>query len=102
MGTLIKYTPEVTAELIEKHTAGISIADLAEYFDVPERSIIAKLSSLGLYKKKGYLTKQGEPVVRKEEYIERLAKLLNVQADRLESLEKVNKSVLKLIEEALK
>ena len=64
---------------------------------VPDRSIIAKLSSLGVYKKKEYLTKRGEVPVKKEEYIDRIAKLLDVNAEFLESLEKVNKAVLALI-----
>lgn len=101
MGTVKTYTPEVTAKLIEDFKADVPIASLAEELGVPERSVIAKLSSLGLYKRKGYLTKQGEPTIKKEEYIERIAQLLNVAADRLESLEKANKNVLKLIEVAL-
>ena len=64
---------------------------------VPDRSVIAKLSSLGVYKKKEYLTKRGEVPVKKEEYIDRIALLLDVNAEFLESLEKVNKSVLALI-----
>lgn len=69
---------------------------------VPERSVIAKLSSLGIYKKKEYLTKRGETPIKKEEYIERIAALLDVNSDMLESLEKVNKSVLALLEQKLK
>lgn len=98
----MKYTPEVTADISSKYLAGASAEELAAQLDVPVRSIIAKLASIGLYKKKEYLNKRGEVPVRKEEYIDRLAKLLNVNIDRLESLEKVNKSVLILLEEALK
>jgi len=47
------------------------------------------------------LTKRGEIPVKKDEYIERIAKLLDVNSDMLESLEKVNKSVLALIEKKL-
>jgi hypothetical protein len=54
-----------------------------------------------VYKKKEYLTKRGEIPIKKEEYIERIAKLLDVNAEILESLEKVNKSVLALIERKL-
>ena len=75
--------------------------DIAEGLGVPERSVIAKLSSLGVYKKKEYLTKRGEVPVKKDEYIERIARLLDVNSDMLESLEKVNKSVLALIERKL-
>lgn len=98
----MKYTPEVSAKLVEDYKAGVSISSLAEQLDVPERSIIAKLASLGAYQKKQYLNKRGEPSVKKEEYIDRLAKLLDVNIDRLESLEKANKSVLILLENALK
>ena len=54
-----------------------------------------------MYKKKEYLTKRGELPIKKEEYIERIANLLDVNAEILESLEKVNKSVLALIERRL-
>lgn len=64
---------------------------------MPERSVIAKLASLGIYKKKEYRTKRGEVPVPKAEYIEKLAKLLDTDSEFLESLEKVNKSVLALI-----
>jgi hypothetical protein len=79
----------------------VSTEELAAQLDVPVRSVIAKLSSLGVYQKKSYLNKRGEVPVKKEEYIDRLAVLLNVSIDRLESLEKVNKNVLKLLEDAL-
>lgn len=97
----MKYTPEVSVKLVEDYKAGVPISSLAEQLGVPERSIIAKLASLGAYQKKQYLNKRGEPPVKKEEYIDRLAKLLNVNIDRLESLEKVNKSVLILLEDRL-
>jgi Mn-dependent DtxR family transcriptional regulator len=97
----MKYTKEITDKLVADYLAGISVADIASALEVPERSVIAKLSSLGVYKKKEYLNKRGETPIKKEEYIERLAALLGVSSDRLESLEKVNKSVLILLETAL-
>ena len=105
----MKYTPELTKRIVDEYNAGTSILAISmaleseqfgngkEVEPVPERSIIAKLSSLGVYKKKEYLTKRGEIPVKKEEYIERIAKLLDVNAETLESLEKVNKSVLALL-----
>lgn len=74
---------------------------LSQNEPVPERSIIAKLSSLGVYKKKEYLTKRGEVPIKKEEYIDRIAKMLDCNAEFLESLEKVNKAVLALISSKL-
>ena len=88
-------------KLVKEYKAGVSVADLALEFDVPERSIIAKLSNLGVYIKKSYLNKRGEPPIKKEVYMDRIAKLLDVNLELIESLEKVNKSVLILLERAL-
>ena len=97
----MKYTQETTEQLRLDYLQGIAVSALAEGLGVPERSVIAKLSSLGVYKKKEYLTKRGELPVKKEEYIERIARLLEVNSDMLESLDKVNKSVLALLEKRL-
>ena len=97
----MKYTKEITDKLIADYLAEIPVEDIAAELDVQPRSVIAKLSSLGVYKKKEYRTKRGEIPVKKEEYIERIAKLLNVSLDVLESLEKVNKNVLALLEKTL-
>lgn len=98
----MKYTDEQTAELLHHHKLGESLPDLGARFGVPTRSIIAKLSQLGVYHRKPYLTKRGETPVSKEVLVERLATLLGVELDRLESLEKCNKSVLILLESQLK
>ena len=103
----MKYTQEITDKLVEQYRSGMTVQAISATMtlehgeSVPDRSIIAKLSSLGVYRKKEYLTKRGEPPVKKEEYIERIALLLDVNAEILESLEKVNKSVLALIEKRL-
>ena len=97
----MKYTPEATKKLVEDYEAGVTVLALAEQLQVPERSIIAKLSSLGVYQKKQYLNKRGEVPVKKSEHIERIAQLLNCNLELLESLEKVNKQVLLMIERNL-
>ena len=97
----MKYTPENTKQLIEDYKAGVTVSELAEQLQVPERSIIAKLSSLGVYQKKQYLNKRGEVPTKKAEHIERIAELLQVNLELLESLEKVNKQVLIMIEKNL-
>jgi hypothetical protein len=94
----MKYTNEQVVKLIEDYQSGKPVKDIAEEFKVPERSVIAKLSSLGVYKRKEYLNKRGEVPVKKEEYIERIATLLDINVELLESLEKVTKSALVLIE----
>ena len=97
----MKYTKEITDKLIEDYKGGTPVAALATQLDVPERSIIAKLSSLGVYQKKQYLNKRGELPVKKSQHIDKLATLLDVPPDQLESLEKVNKQVLVLLEKKL-
>jgi hypothetical protein len=94
----MKYTAESTKKLLEAYAAGSTVFSLAELMQVPERSIIAKLSSLGVYQKKQYLNKRGEVPTKKSEHIERIALLLKVNIELLESLEKVNKQVLIMIE----
>lgn len=100
----MKYTKEITDRLINEYKAApttTTVQNLAQELSVPERSIIAKLSSLGVYQKKQYLNKRGEVPTKKSEHIENIAKLLNMNLELLESLEKVNKSVLLVIEREL-
>ena len=97
----MKYTKEITDKIVEDYKIGITVAQIANTLSVPDRSIIAKLSSLGVYQKKTYVNKRGEVPVKKYEMIEELAQLLEVPSDQLESLEKVNKSVLILLKRRL-
>lgn len=97
----MKYTKEICDRMVQDYTSGVPAATIARDLDVPERSVIAKLSSLGVYQKKSYLNKRGEVPVKKSEHIERIATLLDTNLELLESLEKVNKTVLVMIERAL-
>ena len=97
----MKYTKEITDKIVEEYKLGKTTLEIAETLGVPDRSIIAKLSSLGVYQKKQYLNKRGEVPIKKQEHIEQLAQLLQVPSDQLESLEKVNKNVLVLIKNKL-
>ena len=74
---------------------------LASEYNIPKASIVAKLASLGIYKRRPYLNKWGESPKKKSEYIERIAEILEVPKESISSLEKVNKNVLRLIEEEL-
>ena len=101
MDVTMRYTPEIAQELQQRYQQGETPQTLALWLEVPERSVIAKLSSLGVYKKKQYTNKLGEVPVKKEYYIERLAQQLDQNIELLESLEKVNKRVLQLLVAAL-
>ena len=97
----MRYTKEITDRMCQLYGAKVPVLDIARELDVPERSIIAKLSSIGVYQKKTYVNKRGETPVKKSEHIENIAELLDCDLELLESLEKVNKVVLKLIESRL-
>ena len=97
----MRYTTEICNRLVQDYTTGVPVQQLAKQLELPERSIIAKLSSLGVYQRKTYVNKRGELPVKKSEHIERIATLLDCDLELLESLEKVNKIVLRLIESRL-
>lgn len=101
----MKYTKEIIEHITTAYTRNPcleTVRELARELGVSERSIIAKLSSIGIYKKKEYLNKRGEPPVKKEEYIERIAQLLDMNVELMESMEKVTKTVLVLMEARIK
>ena len=94
----MKYTQEIVDKLVADYESGVEVKDLAASLNVVERSVIAKLSSLGVYKRKSYVNKRGEAPLKKEYYIERIAALLDIDACLMESLEKTTKSALVLME----
>lgn len=98
------YTIEEIKILVDKYSAKPdldTVSSLAEELDKPIRSIISKLSALGIYKKKVYVSKTGELPVKKEIYIERISKLLDIDIALLESLEKVTKYALVLLDKKI-
>ena len=99
----LKYTPEIITNISSIYAAspGLeTVALLAAQYDVSPRSIISKLSSLGVYKKKAYLNKQGVAPIKKEVYIDGIATMLGIEPQLLESCEKVTKQALVQIFEA--
>lgn len=66
----MSYTPELTELIISEYSndpTRATVDRLAEEHGKSVRSIIAKLSSAGVYKAPERVTKSGEPIVRKEE-----------------------------------
>lgn len=97
----MQYTPELTQKLTESYSRLLDPKLVATELELEFRSVVAKLSQMGLYKKQEYLNKQGNPPKLKQELIEDLAKLLKTNSEILESLEKCNKNVLLLLIKAL-
>lgn len=95
------YTQEVILDMTARYKAqsdSAMVSTLAKELGVSDRSVIAKLSSLGIYVKKSYLNKRGEVPVSKDTYIDRIAKLLDMDPSMMDSLEKVTKQCLVLME----
>ena len=97
----VNYTAEQTVEIVTAYNAGETVEALAERFQKSVRSIVAKLSREGVYKKKEYKTKNGEAVVKKDAHADAIGAILKLAENDIESLTKANKSALRAIFEAL-
>ena len=97
----LNYTPEQTAQIVNEYTNGISVEMIAQNLGKSARSIVAKLSREGVYKKKVRTTKTGETVVKKDAHADAIGAILQLPENDIESLTKANKSALRAIFEAL-
>lgn len=98
------YTAEQTATLRVEYLANPTtetVEKLAELLGKTTRSIVAKLSREGVYKKKEYTTKTGEKVQKKDETADAIGAILRLNENDIESLTKANKTALKAIFAAL-
>lgn len=89
--------PAVLEKIISDYKSGVAVEVIAGSLNAPKRSIIAKLSALGIYKPKTYLSKNGEAPVKKDSLVDSIAEQLGLDAEFCSSLEKVNKAVLKVL-----
>jgi hypothetical protein len=93
------YTDEMVARMEEVYSANPTretAETLAAELEKPVRSVIAKLSNMGIYKAQARLTKSGAPVVRKEDIVAELQALVGVQVPTLAKATKVD--LQKLVE----
>ena len=87
------YTQEMVEFISDQYTAvptRATVDALAEKFNKTPRSIIAKLSALGLYIKAERVTKRGEPVVRKDELVAQVQASVGVELPSLAKMTKVD------------
>lgn len=98
---VVNYTPEMTAEMVEGYTSGMTVEMLAEKFGKTARSVIAKLSREGVYVKKEYVSKTGEKPVKKDATADAIGAILRLSENDTSSLAKANKVALKAIFDAL-
>jgi hypothetical protein len=97
----VNYTAEQTAQVVADYLAGVSVESIAEAMGKSVRSIVAKLSREGVYQKKTYTTKTGEPVQKKDATADAIGAILRLSEADTESLTKANKRALVAIFDAL-
>lgn len=95
----VNYTEEMVQRMEAEYQASPTretVEFLAEEFGKTTRSIVAKLSNLGIYKAPTRTTKAGKPVVRKAELVAQVSDALDLGVT-LESLEKASKADLEAL-----
>ncbi len=90
----VNYTPEQTATMLEAYAAGTTVEAIAESLGKTVRSVVAKLSREGVYRKKEYVSKTGERPVRKDETADKIGALAGLSDGEIDSLTKANKTAL--------
>ena len=96
------YTKEREAEMRKAYEAAPTretVDMLADSYGKSPRSIIAKLSNMGIYRAPPRLTKSGTPIVKKETLVAEIMERLGVVAP---SLVKANKQDLQRLTQVLR
>jgi len=96
------YTQEMIDVMTERYVAEptrATVEAIADEFGKTSRSVISKLSSLGIYQKPAATTKRGEPIVKKEVFVAEVQDALGVTVP---SMEKMTKADLHVLVAALK
>lgn len=103
------YTAEVVKDMTEAYTAAETdearaavVSEFAEKVGATAASVRAKLVSLGVYKAKARVTKNGEPVETKESIAREIAQMIDEDEDVMSSLASANKPALKKLRAYLK
>jgi len=87
------YSQAMVDRLTAEYTANpvrATVDALADEFDKTPRSIISKLSALGIYVKAERVTKRGEPVVRKDELVAQVQASVGRELPSLAKMTKVD------------
>ncbi|CAB4134502.1 hypothetical protein UFOVP273_121 [uncultured Caudovirales phage] len=98
------YTAEMEAVMREAYVAAPTeetVKALAEKLGKTTRSIVAKLSRMGVYVAKTYVTKTGEKPIKKDAHADAIGKVLKLSDGEIDSLAKANKTVLVKLWKAL-
>ena len=99
---IVNYTPEQENTLrVGYETDKKTVEELALIVGKTARSVVAKLSRMGIYKKKEYVSKTGEAPVKKDMQADTIGRILGLSENDTDSLTKANKTTLKAIMKAL-
>lgn len=98
---VVNYTPEQSAKMKTDYLNGVTVESIAAEMGKTVRSVIAKLSREGIYKKKEYVTKTGEKPVSKDTHADAIGAVLGLSEGEVDSLTKANKTALVKIFQAL-
>ena len=101
----VNYTAEQTAELVKAYTENptkITVEAYAVKLGKTSKSVVAKLSREGVYKKAEYVGKTGEKPVKKDSVADEIGMLLGLSEADTDSLAKANKSALMAVCNAVK
>jgi hypothetical protein len=93
----VNYSDAMVDSMVEQYNAAPTretVEALAAEFNKPVRSIIAKLSREGVYQPVARATKQGAPVVRKEELVAQIQANMGIEVP---SLAKATKGDLQIL-----
>jgi hypothetical protein len=94
---VVNYTDEMVAKIVSEYVASptrMTVDSLAETFGKPARSIIAKLSAEGVYRKTERVTKAGTPIIKKEELVAAIQDKFGVELPTLVKASKQDLEVL--------
>ena len=98
----VNYTADQTVKMVADYLAGVTTEAIALELGKTVKSVVAKLSREKVYVAKTYKTKTGEAVAKKDDLADEIGALVSGTESEIESLTKVNKTMLKKLLEALR
>ena len=104
MAAKLAYTAEQSAQLVAAYVANPTKETVEAYavtFGKTVKSIVAKLSREGCYKKAEFVSKSGANVETKDATADAIGAILRMNENDIASLTKANKTALAIIFKAL-
>ena len=96
----VNYTAEQTVKMVADYLEGVTTEAIALELGKTVKSVVAKLSREKVYVAKTYKTKTGEAVAKKDDLADKIGALVSGTESEIESLTKVNKTMLKKLLDA--